>query len=682
MNQPGFASRFGAIVSTAAFAALLLAVNDDGACGRGSNEGQSDTSGGDTTEPPACQIPADCEDSGAPRLGCDGHWTCNEGQCGWECDRPEPVGCYGDGDCQDGYRCNASDVCLPPPGCEPGEPCPDVCWGQCVAIDPCFSNDECGDGRFCDFSACGVTPNGLVACAGTCQPLAGCTTAADCDEGELCACVPPGFSMPSALVACELQCVPRDAQCLNDGECKEGYVCRDFICEQRTAGCWSEADCPLGWTCEPDCGTSSSDAERPIACPSTCQPPEGGGTCGEGGPVCREGEHCEETCWIDVPDCGCTPDESGDCACPGQLVCAATCVPDNGWGECASDSDCPLNHYCGCNPDAAGVCQPACLPVDVPYNCTSDAECADGFCRIQVCTTEEGRCDPNGQCEPPQTICYGYCEPHYDCTQDADCGPDGHCKIDWEMCGQAPSASDEDRMMPPPLCQGWCRYPDPLPCGPDGLTCNEGETCQETWDCGGGSDSRRPCFATYACVPSEGSCRSDADCAAPNICQNGICEALYCWDGRCPEGYACQSDCGTMEPLPNGLIMCPMVCLPEAATCADDCDCNINEACINGTCHEITGPNECRWIGCRDDSECARTEQCLVMCPLCLPDMPCPPCQGECAPRASCYADTDCSPDEYCDFEAPAATDTCDCTDCSCEAQRPARQGICALRTP
>lgn len=678
-----FAHRVGTFGSLALIATFSLAVNDDGGCGRGSSSGSTDVIGDTGIPDESCVVASDCEDRGLPRLGCDGAWQCADSLCAWECDRTEPLGCYANEECPSGFRCNSADVCLSPPGCGPGADCPAVCYGACVPddVNGCFSNSECGAGNYCDFSDCGVAPQGLVACTGTCKPLNACTTQADCDSNELCACVPPGFSMPSALMACELQCIPRDAQCFNDGECKEGYVCRDYQCTPRTAACWSVEDCPLGWSCNEDCGARPAGDAADVACPRSCVPPEGGGTCGEGGPVCGENEHCEDTCWIDVPDCGCTPDGSNDCACPGELVCSATCVPDNGWGDCASDGECPGGYYCGCNPDAASMCTPACLPNDRPWDCSADADCSEGFCRIEVCETDEPACDPSGQCEAPYTRCFGFCTEPFDCSSDAECAPDGHCKIDWDACGVLPPG-EGDRMMPP-ACQGWCRYPEPEVCGPDGVVCGDGEVCEEQWDCGTGADERRPCWSRWACVPTDGTCRSDSDCEAPGLCQNGVCEALYCWDGRCPAGYGCQSWCGPMPPLPNGLIACPMVCLPEAPPCVDDCGCNINEACVNGGCVEITGPNQCRWIGCENDSECAATEQCMVMCPLCLPDMACPPCMGECISRSTCYADTDCNRGEFCDFEATSlpASQACDCSDCTC-TERPARAGICSVQTP
>ncbi len=676
------------ILGLAALASISMANNDDGGCGRGSFQARDgvtadttsppDTAAPDTSPPPACEVASDCEGLGDV-VACDGAWQCVEGACSWHCETRPPEGCFGDEQCPEGQRCNAADVCLPPPGCDPGEDCPAVCYGQCVAdgpVDGCYANDDCGEGEFCSFDDCTATPAGLVACVGTCRPEESCTSQADCDEGELCACVPPGFSMPSALVACELQCVPRDAQCFADQDCKEGYRCADFQCTPVEEYCFSNDDCPRGWTCEDDCGAGSEAGDR-IACPRVCKAPPPDTTCGADGQTCNEGETCEETCWIEVVDCACADGDDG-CACPGELVCVSVCVPDDDPGACTGDRDCPAGQVCACDPDEAGLCLPTCVPSEAPWDCESDADCRDGVCRIEVCEVGEPTCDADGVCIPGETTCHGYCQPPYDCTSDAECRDGATCKIDWEGCGQAPPA-DGDRMMPP-LCQGWCTGPVLESCGPDGLVCQAGEVCEETWDCGTGSDERRPCFARYACVPAEGTCRSDADCASPERCLDGVCEVQFCWEGRCDEGYACESRCDAIEPLPNGLILCPMVCVPEARACADDCDCNIDEGCVGGVCTPISGANDCRWIGCTGELDCARHEQCLIMCPLCLPDSPCPPCQGECVLRSFCASDDECAEGEVCDFNAMASEPPpCDCQDCSCETDpMPPLQGVCA----
>jgi hypothetical protein len=61
------------------------------------------------------------------------------------CEEPPPPneGCYSDDECGDDQRCNANEVCLPPPGCDPSDPnlgCPAVCYGFCEALDGTTGN--------------------------------------------------------------------------------------------------------------------------------------------------------------------------------------------------------------------------------------------------------------------------------------------------------------------------------------------------------------------------------------------------------------------------------------------------------------------------------------------------------------------------------------------------------------
>jgi len=93
---------------------------------------------------------------------------------------PEIRGCYGDTECAADERCNAADVCLPPPDCTTTDPstgisaCDGVCWGWCVPTgdpppppaceelvgeDACVARDDCipyyeGVDCTCDASGC------------------------------------------------------------------------------------------------------------------------------------------------------------------------------------------------------------------------------------------------------------------------------------------------------------------------------------------------------------------------------------------------------------------------------------------------------------------------------------------------------------------------------------------------
>lgn len=50
------------------------------------------------------------------------------------CEPRPATSCSSDADCAAGQLCDAADACLAPPNCNPGEACPDVCFGTC--FDP------------------------------------------------------------------------------------------------------------------------------------------------------------------------------------------------------------------------------------------------------------------------------------------------------------------------------------------------------------------------------------------------------------------------------------------------------------------------------------------------------------------------------------------------------------------
>jgi hypothetical protein len=78
----------------------------------------------------ACSVHDDC--IAIHFAGASGEAPVPVGIGDFEACAAEPVGCYSDNDCAAGTRCNAAEVCLPPPDCEPGGACEPVCYGFCV----------------------------------------------------------------------------------------------------------------------------------------------------------------------------------------------------------------------------------------------------------------------------------------------------------------------------------------------------------------------------------------------------------------------------------------------------------------------------------------------------------------------------------------------------------------------
>lgn len=145
--------------------------------------------------------------------------------------------CVSDADCSEKERCNAAEVCLPPPGCTGGEPCPSVCTGYCVeSSGECASDADCPGGSWCR-----VTQEGSHSCV----PFA--------TEGQHC----NGFTLPWAYEVCspELVCdLPEfvaDAPgvcrspCKSDAECPEAAYCAtDQLCHA-DGNCDRALDCTL-----------------------------------------------------------------------------------------------------------------------------------------------------------------------------------------------------------------------------------------------------------------------------------------------------------------------------------------------------------------------------------------------------------------------------------------------------
>lgn len=143
----------------------------------------------------------------------------------------EPVGCYGDGECPSGTRCNAGEVCLPPPGCEDDGSglidCDAACYGYCVpdTTDP----GTCYGPVYCDSIPPGCPPNSIPGRAD------GCWTGA-CIVIEECPDEPPP--------ACS-DLTDEDA-CIARADCTPWYEGVDCTCDEMgncTCADWVFIDC-------------------------------------------------------------------------------------------------------------------------------------------------------------------------------------------------------------------------------------------------------------------------------------------------------------------------------------------------------------------------------------------------------------------------------------------------------
>ncbi|GAB4298349.1 MAG: hypothetical protein Kow0090_13780 [Myxococcota bacterium] len=266
--------------------------------------------------------------------------------------------CLSDADCAVYESCEypeeIRDVCLPPPDCESGGPCPDVCAGVCISHEQkrvCYSTGDCAGGELCSVEM------------GDCFPPPGC------DSEEMgCPAVCTGY------------CVPADDDC----NC---YMIYAPVCgvDGRTYG----NDCVA--KCE---GVA-------IAYPGECKPEECVINCLLPDPVCGvDGE----TYWCGVEDAKCHGVEvayKGECrsvtedrvlcleskSCPKGEICSL----EIGRQDCFSN----------CDPSGGNVCPPVCMGECLEVEdvaCT--AECERDKWAPAVCT---------GNGEKFKNACFAFC---------------------------------------------------------------------------------------------------------------------------------------------------------------------------------------------------------------------------------------------------------------------------------
>jgi hypothetical protein len=504
-------------------------------------------------------------------------------------------------------------------------------------------------------------------CAGTCGNVKNhCNKTVDCGS---CACNPP---CPVCQICDEetRSCAPDSNQ--NGDTCGEaGQVC------QGNGGCACGASsCPACRTCQEN-GRCSAPCDGTGCCDGTsCQPGSSVDACGMGGDacaVCGGGESC------DGGTCSCTPNDPctagvcggvqnncgddvdcGECggttpicrqhlctacsdtnSCPGGC-CAADGSCQDGTSDAACGSDgqaCDVctgqatcqSRHCVCDPSCAGkVCGPDGCGGQCDPGCGANASCSDDgtdcVCTFlscnSVCCPQAAICHASrGDCCDPDTMaqtCNGQCGAVIDnCGIRVDCGP---CTCD----GSCPACQVCDAQT------GEC-IADPKQ---QGLTCGDGQTCQEDGSCacsGGSCGDCRTCEGDGSCAGCTGCC--DGGVCVPNCgdcqtCQGGRCVGCpNCCDsnGACQPGTtdaACGSsgacvDCGAGRRCLNGQCVCDGTSCPDGCCDAQgQCQANTDIICgIGGvacvacdSCSQFCDPDTCREGGVTCD--CSRVNGC------------------------------------------------------------------------
>ena len=351
-----------------------------------------------------------------------------------------------------------------------------ACPAQQIVDGACTVDADCGAFKACDPShkcrctsddACDAATE-FCNLAGSCQQKLECFADEDCatagNPAAICDTRGAGDNNDNLHSTTGGQCVTLNAstvQCLLDSHCPFGFFCQTSadgggVCQP---GCRDNGDCPLGEPC----------------INGQCDPTPG--SCNEVG-YCDFGQVCTNDVCQDHRDRAqlclrCKGDDPADFTCPGR---------------CLIDPAPPANL------------------------CSSDAQCAQGYCVKFPCNTSND-CPPSETCSGGGFFTPGSCS--------------GHCGDFFCGNSQCDDASD--------------------PC-PRGYNCFS-----------------LILVSNHLCTRGGGECGAGSACSADapgELNENGACSCLS--DGDCPPGVTC------VNPGVNGACVEGNTCAPASGlTCED-----------------------------------------------------------------------------------------------------------------
>lgn len=433
------------------------------------------------------------------------------------------------------------------------------------------------------------------------------------------------LSLTSVLVVlagCQCQPNTTGSRCQFDAECPGALVCNTI--DDTCVECLSNENCPSG-LCLPDnhcsaCGPNAKCAQGEVcaadgSCKSGCETDTAG---------CTDGLYClpgSVSCVECIRDAQCGPGRVCDQGhvCRGGCsalnpVCVAGQVCDVDGGTCVgcvTNADChapqpvcdPATRSCvGCivSTDCKDPSKPVC---DAPNHqcvaCNVDTDCGPGnVCNaMHQCTAGCSQQNPaclNGQiCNVPKGQCV-------QCNDDAQCGgATPRCEPATNRCVAClPGANDNC-----PLGQ-YCR--------PD-FVCERG--CKTGADCPSGM-----CLPDHSC----GSCTTDTQCAAGQVCNNGTCIAACSATNPCGSGkQCCAAHCVDYQNDKNNCGGCGITCGGAQGCCNGTCanldtpahcgacgtTCGVGSGCCNNACVSTTTLQRCGAcnVACGQDQFCDGT---------------------------------------------------------------------------
>ena len=538
---------------------------------------------------------------------------CNglDDDCDGTTDNPGPA----DASCEDGDMCT-DDTCIfgdcgsAETDCDDGDPCTS---DFCVYDEGCM-NAQMEPGTPCqgeDLCVGGTTCNGAGVCGGASPGIM------SCDDGPPCT---------------HAHCDPATGGCAYEvNTCDDGNSCTLDSCDPATSECMSVVDqgqvggpCTVGEACTtqgicgPDGGCTGWEYTIGGACDdgdlctsnTVCtQPPKGTPYCGGGDMI-----HCPdldgEPCTMDFCD-----GYTGLCDvmllpayfhfdCDDNDACTAGTTCD-GWGECGGGETMLCDDRNPCTDDS---CDPASGCVYTPSS--AGATCDDN----SVCTQVD-LCDGAGACVGgAPVVCT---DDGYFCTEEY-CDPVSGCMVRENPCDdEDPCTSD---FCDPAYQQCMNMLNEPGSSCDDGNACTFDESCDEQFQCTGGSveicdDMELPmycghaaCDPAFGCVvePDEpGTLCDDFDpCTVTDACDDaGSCVGTGAFD--------CDDDCaGTADYCAAGEGCWYEVIGPDTDNdwTPDDCDncpavynpdqADLSEDGVGDACDDTDGDGDL------DDSDC------------------------------------------------------------------------------
>jgi hypothetical protein len=281
------------------------------------------------------------------------------------------VGCYGSGDCPEGFFC-------------------DTTTNTCLADGRCAVDLHCKTGELCD--------------AATRLCKAGSRSHGDCRLGEACLCreIADDGTEREVPCGCEATSEQERARCAV-GRCSVEACVDDAFCG------WGELCRAPSEGALPACESDYDPELRPYC--DTCVYAPGEKACGEAPNFCLYSTYTQSTyCGVDCSQGQRCPN-GYDCAdvivvwtktrCESNSDCAS---PENRTDvPCASDADCPNHGLCDL---AAGFCYGKCLKHEGANesfcSCVVDDDCAQDSCDPTkgLCSITKRACDMEGESCP------------------------------------------------------------------------------------------------------------------------------------------------------------------------------------------------------------------------------------------------------------------------------------------